>query len=182
MGSRCRLLWTPLAFPTKCWRPTRIWPPTRRSACRPRMPSRLPRSCTGQLAVAAYDDLGRLRDATGVQIPGVLDDVYGDAVDSNLGVTWRGGVPTLAVWAPTAKDVDLLLRPAGASSDTTVQMRRGSDGVWTVNGRPPMGWRVLPVRRRGLRPVDRQGRDEHRHRSVQPRPDHELAALGRRQP
>ena len=35
---------------------------------------------TGQLAVAAYDDLGRLVDATGVQIPGVLDDVYDDAV------------------------------------------------------------------------------------------------------
>ena len=26
-----------------------------------------------------YDDLGRLVDATGVQIPGVLDDLYGDA-------------------------------------------------------------------------------------------------------
>ena len=90
---------------------------------------------TGQLAVAAYDDLGRLRDATGVQIPGVLDDVYDDAVDRNLGLTWRGSAPTLSVWAPTAKDVDLLLRPAGASSDTTVQMRRGSDGVWTVSGR-----------------------------------------------
>jgi len=91
---------------------------------------------TGQLAVAAYDDLGRLVDATGVQIPGVLDDVFAGAVDSNLGVSWRGAVPTLAVWAPTAKDVDLMLRPPGAGSDTTVQMRRGGDGVWSVTGRP----------------------------------------------
>ncbi len=48
---------------------------------------------TGQVVVAAYDDLGRLVDATGVQIPGVLDDVYAGAVDSSLGVSWRGGVP-----------------------------------------------------------------------------------------
>ena len=32
---------------------------------------------TGQLGVAQYDDAGRLLDATGVQIPGVLDDLYG---------------------------------------------------------------------------------------------------------
>ena len=90
---------------------------------------------TGQLVVAAYDDLGRLADATGVQIPGVLDDVYADATDSKLGVTWRSGVPMLSVWAPTAKDVDLLLRAPGAASDTVVQMRRGGDGVWSVTGR-----------------------------------------------
>ena len=31
---------------------------------------------TGQLVVAAYDADGRLVRATGVQIPGVLDDLY----------------------------------------------------------------------------------------------------------
>jgi pullulanase-type alpha-1,6-glucosidase len=90
---------------------------------------------TGQVVVAAYDDLGRLVDATGVQIPGVLDDVFAaDAADRALGVTWRGGTPRLSVWAPTAKDVDLLLRLPGASSDTTVQMRRDGDGTWSVTG------------------------------------------------
>ncbi len=48
---------------------------------------------TGQVAVAQYDSLGRLRDATGVQIPGVLDDLYGDAADSELGVTFSGRAP-----------------------------------------------------------------------------------------
>ena len=90
---------------------------------------------TGQLAVAAYDDLGRLVDATGVQIPGVLDDVYDDAYDRDLGVTWHGRTPKLAVWAPTAKDVDLLVRGAGATADTRVEMRRDDDGVWSVTGR-----------------------------------------------
>ena len=90
---------------------------------------------TGQLAIAAYDDLGRLVDATGVQIPGVLDDVYDDAYDRDLGVTWHGHTPELAVWAPTAKDVDLLVRGSGATTDARVEMRRDDDGVWSVTGR-----------------------------------------------
>ncbi|MGZ8648985.1 MAG: pullulanase-type alpha-1,6-glucosidase, partial [Solirubrobacteraceae bacterium] len=40
---------------------------------------------TGQLVVAAYDADGRLGRATGVQIPGVLDDLYADAADARLG-------------------------------------------------------------------------------------------------
>ena len=42
----------------------------------------------GQVAVAAFDAAGALVDATGVQIPGVLDDVYGGAARRDLGVTW----------------------------------------------------------------------------------------------
>ncbi len=91
---------------------------------------------TGQLAVAAYDDLGRLRDATGVQIPGVLDDVYANARERALGVTWNGQSPSFALWAPTAKDVDLLVRPPGSLSDTRVDLRRDTDGVWSASGRP----------------------------------------------
>ena len=87
----------------------------RAAAVAPRRPRRRRTLLTGQLAVAAYDDLGRLVDATGVQIPGVLDDVYDDAYDRDLGVTWHGRTPKLAVWAPTAKDVDLLVRLPGAS-------------------------------------------------------------------
>ena len=89
---------------------------------------------SGQLAVAAYDDLGRLVDATGLQIPGVLDDVYTDAYDRKLGVTWVGPRPRVALWAPTAKDVDLLVRRPGEAADTRVEMRRDSDGVWIVSG------------------------------------------------
>ncbi len=66
---------------------------------------RVPEILTGQLAVAAYDSSGALRDATGVQVPGVLDDVYADAAEADLGPTWRGNRPTLSLWAPTAQDV-----------------------------------------------------------------------------
>ncbi len=91
---------------------------------------------TGQVAVAQYDSLGRLRDATGVQVPGVLDDLYADAADRELGVTWKGAKPTFALWAPTARDVDLLVWPAGSGTGEPqrVQARKDDDGVWTVRG------------------------------------------------
>ncbi len=95
---------------------------------------RVPEILRGQLAVASYDELGALADATGVQIPGVLDDVYAaGAADRALGASWRGGRPTLAVWAPTAQKVDLLLERAGGT-EQRVPMRRQSDGTWTVAG------------------------------------------------
>jgi len=73
-----------------------------------------------------------------VQIPGVLDDIDAGAYDEELGVTWQGRSPQLAVWAPTAKDVDLLVRPAGASADRRVNMVRDDDGIWSVTG--PRRW------------------------------------------
>ncbi|GAB3018999.1 hypothetical protein GCM10011376_39330 [Nocardioides flavus (ex Wang et al. 2016)] len=94
---------------------------------------RVPEILTGQLAVASYDAGGTLHDATGVQVPGVLDDVYADAADADLGVTWRGGRPTLALWAPTAQDVSATV------AGRTVPMTRRRDGTWTASG--PASWR-----------------------------------------
>ena len=95
----------------------------------------------GQLAVAAFDDLGQLSDATGVQIPGVLDALYADkAADAPLGVTFKGGKPWLQVWAPTAQDVKLVLWDAEASDDASLEeasvtsMTRRGDGSWRVKG------------------------------------------------
>ncbi len=96
----------------------------------------------GQLAVAAFDGLGRLKAATGVQVPGVLDDLYARATRRDLGVTWRGDRPSLALWAPTAQQVALEVG-TGASS-RTVAMGRASDGTWTVSG--PRSWRGATYR------------------------------------
>ena len=93
----------------------------------------------GQVAVALYDDLGRLLDATGVQTPGVLDDLYGSAVSHTYGVTWKGRAPSFTLWAPTAQKVSVLLWPASASADapasqaTRVLMTRRSDGSWAAD-------------------------------------------------
>jgi pullulanase/glycogen debranching enzyme len=81
---------------------------------------------------------GRLRvDDREVQIAGVLDDLY-DASAAQLGPTWRDGVPTVAVWAPTARDVRLLLNLKG-TVPFRFAMERGEDGVWRVTGDP--SWR-----------------------------------------
>ncbi|MGZ4493804.1 MAG: pullulanase-type alpha-1,6-glucosidase [Nocardioides sp.] len=105
---------------------------------------RVPEILRGQLAVASYDDLNHLVDATGVQIPGVLDDVFGTrAQDRVLGLSWAGTTPRFGLWAPTAQDVDLLVQPAGGT-EQRVQMARQDDGSWTTTGRP--SWRGATYR------------------------------------
>ena len=89
---------------------------------------------TDQLAVAAYDASGALRQVTGVQLPGVLDDVYPGAHSHALGPVWKGSRPRVSVWAPTAKDVALELTPAGSTTARRVAMTRDDDGVWSVRG------------------------------------------------
>ena len=89
---------------------------------------------TAQIAVAAFTPAGELSAVTGVQIPGVLDQVYAGARTRTLGPVWRGSRPSLTLWAPTAKNVVLLLTRAGSSTEQRVAMTRDSDGVWSVRG------------------------------------------------
>ncbi len=99
---------------------------------------------TGQLAVAAFDDLGRLVDGTGVQIPGVLDDLYRGATSAKLGPSFarlRFGplqfdLPSMRVWAPTATAVALRLEPV-TGRDRVLPMRRDRNGVWSSPLLPP---------------------------------------------
>jgi pullulanase-type alpha-1,6-glucosidase len=95
---------------------------------------------TGQVAVAAFDSAGRLLDAAGLQLPGVLDDLDAGATNATLGLTWHAGQPQLALWAPTAQAVSVNVYPAGhgGNPSVTVPLVRGADGVWTVTGQP--GW------------------------------------------
>lgn len=94
----------------------------------------------GQVIVARFEG-DALRSATGLQIPGVLDELF--ATDEPLGPRWAGGQPELAVWAPTARNVELLLfansaNPAGEPA-RRVAMERSATGVWSALGRPD--WR-----------------------------------------
>ena len=100
---------------------------------------------TGQVALAQYDDVGRLTDATGLQIPGVLDDLYGDAAARDYGVSWRGGAPSYRLWAPTAQRAALLVWPDGtAAAPERVSLRRAMDGSWSYDGKK--SWRDKPYR------------------------------------
>ena len=93
----------------------------------------VPEILKGQIAVSAGPQ-GFAVEATGVQIPGVLDDLY--TYDGALGVTFAGGVPTLAVWAPTARSVALHLFDSSTSvpASQIVPMTLGDRGVWSVTG------------------------------------------------
>ncbi len=99
----------------------------------------------GELVVAAYDGAGTLIQSTGVQIPGVLDDLYASARHAELGPVWNGRHPSLAVWAPTAKRVDAAARPAGG--DAARRRRR-----LARHGRPVVAGRGLHVPGEGVRP------------------------------
>ena len=64
----------------------------------------------GQVVVAERDHDGRLTlRHRRCRSPGVLDDVYAGRDRGALGPTFAGGRPTLAVWAPTARTVELEL-------------------------------------------------------------------------
>lgn len=91
----------------------------------------------GQTAVSAQDADGQMLDATGLQIPGVLDDLY--AYDGPLGITWDGDTPNLRVWAPTARLVRLHLfddSNPGTRAQTSPMRVDPATGVWSITGQP----------------------------------------------
>jgi pullulanase-type alpha-1,6-glucosidase len=97
--------------------------------------SKVPAILQGQIALTATDANGQLLDATSLQLPGVLDDLY--TYPGALGVGWRGDVPVLKVWAPTAQSVRLHLfadaRPETKSTIVPMQ-HDAATGVWSVSG------------------------------------------------
>ena len=95
---------------------------------------KIPEIVKGQIAVSAFDQNGKLVNASGVQTWGVLDDVF--AYDGPLGVTWEVGTPTLAVWAPTARSVHLhLFDDSTTINETEIPMLLDPHtGVWSIVG------------------------------------------------
>ncbi|HSP78581.1 MAG TPA: pullulanase-type alpha-1,6-glucosidase, partial [Myxococcaceae bacterium] len=95
----------------------------------------VPELLKGQVAVSLTSATGVLLDATSLQLPGVLDALY--ANDEALGVTWKDGAPTLALWAPTAKSVRLhLFEDSDPATTSSVQEMTvdPATGVWSLTG------------------------------------------------
>ncbi|GAA3996245.1 pullulanase-type alpha-1,6-glucosidase [Streptomyces plumbiresistens] len=100
----------------------------------PRDRDRVRGALSGQVVASQRAANGAVLAATGVQIAGVLDDLYPAATKAELGPTFHNGRPTLAVWAPTAQKVSLEL------DGSTVAMKRdATTGVWSVTG--PKSWK-----------------------------------------
>ncbi|WP_314251273.1 pullulanase-type alpha-1,6-glucosidase [Streptomyces sp. DSM 40907] len=103
----------------------------------PRDRDRVREALRGQLVASARAAGGAVLAATGVQLAGVLDDLY--ATTASLGPVFKDGRPTLSVWAPTAQQVSLEL------DGRTVAMRRDdATGVWSVRGE--RSWTGKPYR------------------------------------
>jgi len=91
-------------------------------------------SLKGQLAVGAARAVQGV-DATGLQIPGVLDDLYAaQATPLTLGPSFRHGHATLRVWAPTARNLKVRLYEdsnPGTMYATWPMTLDPASGVWS---------------------------------------------------
>lgn len=103
-------------------------------------PSTIQNFLRGQVAVSAVDSTGTLRYATGIQIAGVLDDLYyypgrlGVVFDQDAGHFADDGVPIhIQLWAPTAQAVTLeLFEHVGDTVPSASVPMRESNGVWAA--------------------------------------------------
>lgn len=102
----------------------------------------------GELLVAQRID-GVLTALTGVQIPGVLDDLYADDLaDAQLGPVADGSTAAVSLWAPTARSVVLERWDAGTTGDPELldAVHDDASGVWSVDSGIGAGdeyrWRV----------------------------------------
>lgn len=98
------------------------------------MQSKAQEMLKSSLIVALRDADGRLTDSTGLQIAGVLDDIY--PYDGPLGITFEDRTPTLRVWAPTAGAVKLHLCSSPDDTDELVLPMTNDPltGVWSITG------------------------------------------------
>lgn len=95
--------------------------------------ARVPELLRGQIVVSSGGGNSSLV-ATGLQIPGVLDDLY--TYSGPLGATIAGNTVTVRVWAPTARSVNLLLYPDSQpnTQPQVVAMTADASGVFTASG------------------------------------------------
>jgi pullulanase len=112
------------------------------------LPSTVPLSTiqqflTGQVALSAVDANNSLKYATGLQIAGVLDDLY--YYPGKLGVVINhrdgrddeaGSAPVqIKLWAPTAKSVSLqIFDNAADTTPSSIVPMQEKNGVWSAKG------------------------------------------------
>ncbi|XP_071734592.1 pullulanase 1, chloroplastic isoform X2 [Rutidosis leptorrhynchoides] len=90
-----------------------------------------------QMAVALFDASGQCVNVTGLQLPGVIDDIF--SYTGPLGAIFSNQVVSLYLWAPTAQNVRAIIYsgPSGGEAVEIVDLKE-SNGVWSVNG--PGNW------------------------------------------
>lgn len=86
-----------------------------------------------QLAISVLDAQGNLKDASSVQMPGALDDLF--YFDGTLGPVVTEDSIEAHVWAPTAQKVELLLFDGSGQSEPSkivAMLENRQTGVWSA--------------------------------------------------
>lgn len=85
-----------------------------------------------QLWVSCETNEGHIVDITGVQLPGVLDDIF--AYEGPLGFMYRpNGISRLRVWAPTSQWVEVMCWDTPRGGEPVVMaMQPAASGLWEV--------------------------------------------------
>ncbi|XWS66234.1 hypothetical protein CRYUN_Cryun05aG0182100 [Craigia yunnanensis] len=90
-----------------------------------------------QLAVAVFHSYGKCSNATGLQLPGILDELF--SYDGPLGALYSGEAVSLYLWAPTAQAVySHIYKDPVAGSPLEIIPLEETNGVWSTKG--PKSW------------------------------------------
>ncbi len=87
-----------------------------------------------QVLLVQEDAHGRVVQATRLQVPGALDDLYAAATEASLGVNIETGRTSFRLWAPTARNVAACMHASGEGPATSVVSLQRDDatGVWST--------------------------------------------------
>jgi pullulanase-type alpha-1,6-glucosidase len=89
-----------------------------------------------QLVIVQQDANGNVQNATTLQNPGVLDDLYAKATKlDDLGVTQGHGEVSFRLWAPTAQQVKLCTYASGSGQSIAIDTMKkdAATGSWTLS-------------------------------------------------
>jgi pullulanase len=94
----------------------------------------------GHAVLVDEGDAGRVQKSTHVQIAGALDDLYRGAKTVALGARVTSKETEFALWAPTARTVDLCVYEGGSGRAAMgfSMSRNGATGVWQRRLQPNM--------------------------------------------
>ncbi|PON33464.1 Glycoside hydrolase [Parasponia andersonii] len=86
-----------------------------------------------QLAVAAFDFDGKCSSITGLQLPGVLDELF--SYSGPLGAVFSSEAISLFLWAPTAQTVRACIyKDLSVGSPLEIVQLEETNGVWSTKG------------------------------------------------
>ena len=101
----------------------------------------VPEMLKGQVIISMSSIEGEVFAVSALQIPGVLDDLY--TYHGKLGVSFQENIPTLRLWAPTARSVLLHLYRCQSDNQmveypsSPIPMKwKEESGTWEIQGEP----------------------------------------------